>query len=207
MIIDAHTHNPRARQAIINVAPAQFVPQPGLVYAVGIHPWQSQDANEETIRLLGQAASHEQVVAIGETGLDSLRGAPLEKQRQLLDLHIALAQRRGKPLVMHMVRTSQQLLQAWRHSKASVNVMIHGMRSNERVARPLIDAGFYLSFGIHFNPRTLHATPLDHLLIETDDSTDVTIEQVAQRIAQELGMTTTALLHLIDTNAQKLLQN
>ena len=205
MILDSHTHRLEAQQAIINVSPAQFNPQPGKTYAVGIPPWHSAHANAETMQLLRQAAAHRQVVAIGETGLDALRGAPLERQQQLFDFHISLAEQWGKPLVVHMVRTSQQVLKAWRHSQQSVKVMIHGMRSNERVAQPLIEAGFYMSYGSRFNPRTLHTTPLDHLLVETDDDPNARIDQVAQVIARYLGMTVQELLQLAAINTHNFL--
>ena len=81
---DAHTHNLQARDAVIAVEPLQFSPKPGLHYAVGIHPWQSQDATPSRIERLELVARHPQVVAIGETGLDSLRGASLEVQEQLM---------------------------------------------------------------------------------------------------------------------------
>ena len=39
MILDAHTHNPAARNAIISVEPGDFKPVGGLFYSVGLHPW------------------------------------------------------------------------------------------------------------------------------------------------------------------------
>lgn len=205
MMRDAHTHNLQARDAVIAVEPLQFSPKPGLHYAVGIHPWQSQYATPSRIERLELVARHPQVVAIGETGLDSLRGASLEVQEQLMTKHVQLAHELSKPLVVHMVRTSGQVLKVWKRSARGVNVMIHGMRANERVARPLIEAGFYLSFGQNFNPHTLHATPLDRVLIETDDAPFLTIEQVVSRVALELGMSAASLLEMTTANLQAFL--
>ncbi|MBR1475605.1 MAG: TatD family hydrolase [Muribaculaceae bacterium] len=198
MIIDAHTHYLNAG-GITSVEPANFDPQPGHLYSVGIHPWHTQDVSNDTLQLLEQYARHPQVVAIGETGMDTLRGAPLDRQTELFEHHLQLAGRLGKPVVIHCVRTSQQVLAACRRLGVTVPRAIHGMRSNERVARPLIDAGFYLSFGPLFNPATVLATPRDRLLIETDDSGQ-SIAQVAAAIAPTLGLTAPSLQALATAN-------
>lgn len=197
MILDFHTHNQQATDALISVMPEEFDPQPGKFYSVGIHPWHSQEVTPSVLNALETAAQHPQVLAIGETGLDALRGASLEAQMELFRKHIALAEQLGKALIIHMVRTSQQVLKAWHESQRLVPWIIHGMRGNPRVAQPLIDAGFYLSFGSRFNPATVAATPLDRLLIETDDDADITIHDVAQAIAQAHGITIQELIDAI----------
>ena len=116
---------------------------------------------------------------------------------ELFRKHITLAEQLGKALIIHMVRTSQQVLKAWNESQRLVPWIIHGMRGNPRVAQPLIDAGFYLSFGSRFNPATVATTPLDQLLIETDDDATITIHDVAQAIAQAHGITIQELIDAI----------
>ena len=78
------------------------------------------------------------------------------------------------------------------------------MRGNERVARPLIDTGFYLSFGPRFNPNTVLATPTDRLLIETDDSGQP-IDTVATAIATVLGIDTPTQLAQATSNLHRFL--
>lgn len=201
MILNAHTHNADARNAVINVYPDTFSHQECQCYSVGIHPWHTQGTTAEDIERVATIAQHPQVVAIGETGLDALQGASLERQMEIFKQHIAIAERVQKPLVIHMVRTSQQVLKAWKESHQSVRWAIHGMRGNERVAAPLIEAGFYLSFGERFNPITVAATPLDRILIETDDS-DVDILQVAANVAEVLGKTPEEIIALAGANAK-----
>ncbi|MBQ0069389.1 MAG: TatD family hydrolase, partial [Bacteroidales bacterium] len=169
-IIDIHTHRLDAGpEAIISVEPATFAPQPGNLYSVGYHPW---SGIPQSLGALDAIANHPQVVAIGETGLDALRGVSIAEQELLFAHHIALAQQLGKPVIAHMVRTSQQLIKVWRHMQPSgISLIIHGMRGNENVARTLIDAGCYLSYGERFNPNALRATPHDRILAETDEST------------------------------------
>lgn len=205
-VLNIHTHNTADPEAVVSVMPADFRPRTGMLYSVGIHPWHSADADvAEQLSLLGEAAAHRQVVAIGETGLDLRHGASLDLQAKLMRTHIQLAEKLGKPVVLHMVRTSQQVLSLWRQSGRCVPWAIHGMRGNANVARPLIEAGFYLSYGYRFNPAAVLATPIDRLLIETDDAHSLSIHTVAAQVAQVLGLPTTDLERAVSTNASRFL--
>lgn len=203
MIVDAHTHNPQAQDALIACDPMEFCPHEGRLYSVGIHPWKTADVMADRLQALAAVARHEQVVAIGETGLDALRGAPLNVQWDIFNRHIELAEALGKPLIVHMVRTSQQVLKAWRESGRTVVWVIHGMRGKPQVARPLLDAGFYLSFGPRFNPDTAAITPLEQMLIETDDSGQ-DINQVAEMVARARGLAVPQLQKAVTANASRL---
>ncbi|MCQ2289479.1 MAG: TatD family hydrolase [Muribaculaceae bacterium] len=203
-VIDIHTHRLDAGPgAIISVEPHIFVPQPGRLYSVGHHPWSGIPG---TLDELAQAASHPQVVAMGETGIDALRGASIAEQEELFAHHIALAQELHLPVIAHMVRTSQQLVKVWRRMHpAGIALVVHGMRGNANVARTLLDAGCYLSYGEHYNPTALAATPLNRILTETDEST-MPIELIIEKIAHTLGMSPTALTSVIAHNTATLLR-
>lgn len=205
IITDAHTHCLTATQAVISVSPEDFNPQPGLLYSVGIHPWQSgAPGTDALLPLLERCAAHRQVVAVGETGLDPLRGAPLDVQTQLMRAHIAIASAVGKPLVVHCVRTSQQVLRLWRDTTADRRTpwMVHGFRGNERVLAALAQAGLYVSYGMRFNAAALLSTPRLQMLIETDDS-PLGIDTTAGAVAKALGTTAQAVKALAQTNAAK----
>ena len=186
VITNFHSHDTTATQALISVEVNEFKPQWGKVYSVGLHPWNISDDWQENVEKLKEIARHPLVVAIGETGLDSLKGPSLDIQEKVMQAHIDIATATGKPLVIHSVRTSQQVLKLWRENPQTHNVawVIHGFRGNENVARELLDAGFYLSYGSKHNAQALAATPLDHLLVETDDEPATTIEQVLKAVAQ-----------------------
>lgn len=205
-IVDFHTHHLDATSALISVDPHWFDPQPGLCYSVGFHPWHGvEQLTEDDYALLEQCARHPQVLAIGETGMDRLRGPVLDVQQQAFVRHLRLAQTLGKPVVAHCVRTAQDLLTA-RHREGldDVTLVIHGMRGNEHVARILLDAGCYLSYGIRYNLAALQATPIDRLLIETDDS-PVNIEDVAAAVSLSLGITADTLIDRVTVTARSIL--
>ena len=205
-LIDCHTHRTDAREALIAVDPRQFEPQAGLYYSVGYHPWHDVDRLAQAdFDLLEQCSRHPQVLAIGETGMDSLRGTDLNTQASVFVRHLQVAHDIGKPVVVHCVRTAQRIIRE-RHQAGldDVSLAIHGMRANERVARSLLDAGCYLSFGIRFNPATVLATPPDRLLIETDDTT-APIDTIATAVAQVLTLPPQTLLARATANLHRLL--
>ena len=205
VITDFHTHHLHAVHALISVGVRGFAPQPGQWYSVGIHPWAVPESADGDLERLAEAVIHPQVLAVGETGLDSLRGEPLELQRQFFERHIALAEQVGKPLVVHCVRTAQQVIALWRATDPHrVRLAIHGFRGNERVAQMLLSEGFYLSFGVRFNPAAVAVTPADRLLIETDDAAEG-IESVAQAVAQVKGISAEELLRITEANAARFL--
>lgn len=206
-IIDFHTHRQNAADAIISVNPWQFDPQPGLWYSVGFHPWYNVDTlTDNDFTQLEQCARHEQVLAIGETGMDSLKGAALDIQAKVFERHLHIAATVAKPVVVHSVRTAQNILTVRRHAGlTSVTLAIHGMRANAHVAQTLLNADCYLSYGIRFNPDALSSTPLDRLLIETDDS-GATIDEVATQIAQVLHLTSNEVKSISAANTATLLR-
>lgn len=208
VIIDCHTHHADVTAALIAVDPRQFDPQPGLWYSVGYHPWHDVDSlTYADFDLLEQCARHPQVLAIGETGLDSLRGADLDTQARVFVRHLQVAHVIGKPVVVHCVRTAQRIIDERRKAGlTAVPLAIHGMRANERVARILLDAGCYLSFGSRFNPATLLATPPDRLLIETDEA-PITIHEVASAIGDVLGLPCDQIIKTAAENTQRLLDS
>ena len=205
-IFDFHTHRTDATQALISTDPRRFDPQLGKWYSVGFHPWdQVESLTDSDFDLLEQCARHPQVLAVGETGMDRLRGADLMKQEAAFVRHLQLARELGKPVVVHNVRATREILDA-RHRAGldDITLVIHGIRGNAHVARTLLDAGCYLSYGPRFNTKALQATPPNRLLIETDDS-DTSITDIATQVARTLTLTAPAVLRLVTSNAHRLL--
>ncbi len=180
-IVDIHTHNLRALPpAVISVEP-DFDLDPSHLYSVGIHPWHSDLADALTLRLLDLKAQAPNVVAIGETGLDTLRGAPLDRQAQLLQHHIELSEQLGKPLVLHIVRAFNQIMALRRSISPSQPWIIHGFRGKPQLATQLLGSGFHISLGERFNPATAAIIPDDRLHFETDES-QLPIDTIASQI-------------------------
>ena len=90
MIVDVHTHNPEACDAIINASFSSFQPEQGKVYSVGVHPWDT--VADVDLVLLDEVAGKAEVVAIGECGFDLLRGGDIDTQTRIIRHHVRLDQ-------------------------------------------------------------------------------------------------------------------
>lgn len=203
VITNFHSHDTSASQALISVDVDQFAPTAGKCYSVGLHPWHITDSWQAQVERLAEAAQHPLVVAIGETGLDSTKGPSLELQQQVMQAHIDIAAAAGKPLIIHCVRTSQQVLKLWRDNPHAHNVawVIHGFRGNGNVARELLAAGFHFSIGAKHNTDAVAMIPLDHLLVETDDDPSATIDEVLRQVALIKGCSVSRLRRQVRHNA------
>lgn len=168
MITDSHTHTPR-RGAIVNTEPGQPI-DPSLYYSCGIHPWNTDKAGPEQWSALERTLSLPQVVAVGETGLDRLKGPSLAEQTEAFMRHARLAEKFHKPLIIHCVKAWPELIALKKKFNPTVPWIFHGFRLKPDVARRLTDAGFYLSFGHGFNPESVKACPIDRLLLESDEA-------------------------------------
>ena len=178
-VIDCHTHAVGSCDGIISVSPDFSAFEPDKVYSVGIHPWSTSDDREINFQELEKAASAEQVVAIGECGLDRLRGASLDIQIGVFEKHIELSEHIGKPLIIHCVRYSSELLALRCKYSPAQPWIYHGFRGKPELARKLADSGIYLSFGEKYNEDSLMTVPDDRLLLETDDS-HLTVRQIME---------------------------
>lgn len=184
MLTDAHTHRQDACDAIISLSPYDIASclssYPDAIISTGIHPWNSTKPVD--LDQLSRTAALPAVVAIGEAGLDKHQGARMDIQIELLKSQIALSETLQKPLILHCVKAWDILLKLKRELKPQQNWAIHGFRGNEHLATQLLENGFYLSLGEHFNNATARIIPDDRLLVETDESL-LPIAQIISSIA------------------------
>ena len=123
-MIDFHTHRLDATDAIISLQPTQaadiIASRPHGTYSVGIHPWDTTAPAAADFDTVARLASLPQVVAIGETGLDRLRGADIATQELLFEQHIQLSETLRKPLIIHCVKAWDILLELHRRHRPSM---------------------------------------------------------------------------------------
>ncbi len=173
---DIHSHDKSLAtqgNTVVNILPGEKI-MTGGHYSVGIHPWDSEKpVTLRTLKSLVAMARNEQIVAIGECGFDRLRGADMEKQRQIFDFHARLAERYNKPLIIHSVKANDELIAAIRRHRPSVEWIIHGFRGKPELARQLIREGFSISLSSKYNPTVAQIIPTEKLYHETDSQPDI----------------------------------
>ncbi|MCX6223302.1 MAG: TatD family hydrolase [Bacteroidia bacterium] len=180
MFIDIHSHQDSPHRpdliSIRNIlikGPTLDIPREGL-FSFGVHPWDSDRVSMDK-KSSDQAASLPQVIAIGECGIDRLKGAPVRSQALLFTQHAGLAELRQKPLIIHCVRAWHEIMSLKTELSPKVPWIIHGFRGKIHIAAKLVDMGFYLSFGeslLSFNPvlsEILRNTPDNRFFLESDE--------------------------------------
>ena len=168
---DVHSHDTtRAHDGdtVVSIGPGDAV-EPGGTYSVGIHPWNTlREPTLSELKALVRLARMREVVAIGECGFDKLRGGPAESQERVFDFHARLAERLGKPLIIHAVKSDDRLAAAIKCHRPTVEWIIHGYRGNVTRARALVALGYSLSLGRRHNPAVAESIPPARLYRESD---------------------------------------
>jgi len=159
----------------------------GRKVSMGLHPWYLDADNlDKQFDNLAKNAGKSQVLAIGECGLDKLSSTDWNLQLKAFQLQIKLAQELKKPLIIHCVKAFNEVLSLLRVVK--VPVIFHGVNNKLSLIQPVMDAGFYLSFGkslLGGNAailNTFKTTPLEQVFLETDDS-DIDIREIYKSAA------------------------
>jgi len=165
----------------------------------GIHPWDTSFLNGITIPDLYDLFKHKNVIAIGEIGLDRLRGATIETQLNIFESQLKIASELSKPVIVHVVKCINEVLQLKAKYKEIPAWIIHGFRGNVNQANLYISKGFYLSFGEKYNIDAIKKCPLNKIFIETDVSTKK-IEDIYSKISEDIGIKTGDIEKIIKEN-------
>lgn len=168
--------------------------------SVGVHPWHAASGIPKT---LDELAGDPRVAAIGEAGFDTLRGPSPEIQKSVFRHQALIAERVGKPLIIHCVKAWDALLEQHRLLRPCTAWIIHGFRGNPCQGHQLLSKGMGISLGYNFNQLTAAMIPADSLFIETDDA-PVDITEVAARVAKARGCTPQEVMNLSAANIRRI---
>lgn len=141
----------------------------------GVHPLHQDEASDYETLL--KTADTQEVVAIGETGLDYFYSEETKDvQRQSFIDHIKVANALNKPLIIHTRDAREETIQLLKaHLAPQTKGVLHCFTEDWNMAKAAIDLGFYISISgiVTFNSakelrEVVKQIPLDRLLVETD---------------------------------------
>ncbi|WP_300796081.1 TatD family hydrolase [uncultured Bacteroides sp.] len=176
--------------------------------SIGIHPWYVtvEDIDRQTEWIKQTAKNDKRIIAIGECGTDKLCDTDITLQTEAFHNCIAISEELKLPLIIHSVKTSNEIIRL----KSSINPVqpwiIHGFRGKPELAMQYISNGFFLSFGKSYNTESLKITPLEKILFETDEYTG-NISDIITHAADTLNISTDELNKIISENAKYLFFN
>lgn len=169
--IDIHRHARHPQPgAVVNIDPTECLALPpgqGL-FSVGIHPWNAALANDTVWERMNHMLRDSRVVAVGEAGLDNLRGPAMPVQAEVFRRQAQMAHELDLPLILHCVRCADGILAVRKELKPRNQWIWHGFRGGEQMARQLLCAGIDLSYGRKFNDKAFLTTPPERRYRETD---------------------------------------
>lgn len=192
--------------------------------AVGIHPQEVGNIDEQINFLEDLLKNNANIVAIGECGLEFTEGVDKQAQEKLFRGQIELSLKYQKPLIVHSREASEEtlaILQSFKKLKGVIHCYTGGKK---RVKRYLeISSDWYFGFdgNLTYEPglqQVVMEIPRDRLVLETDTpflapiphrgetNRPEWVEFTYRKVAEIWGMSLEEAEKIIDRNAAELFQ-
>ena len=190
--------------------------------ALGYFYTLADEITDEEIELLDMQLGSDNVVAVGEIGLDYYHTKDnRDNQIELFENMLVLAEKHDLPVIVHSRKAMQDTFDILK--KHDVVGSMHSYQGSAEMAQQFIILGFYIGVGgtiTHKNNkkarRMLENTDINHMLLETDSpylspqekmgemNTPLNIRYVSRKIAEELDMEESDVIEITAENAKEL---
>lgn len=197
---------------------------PFIYAAVGVHPDEVGELNEDTFADMKKLFVHKKVVAVGEIGLDYYwDNEPHEVQKEWFVRQLELARERSLPVLIHSRDAAADTLYIMKEYAKGLTGVIHCFSYSKEVALEYIKMGFYIGVGgvsTFKNAKKLKevvaAVPIEKILLETDcpymapepfrgkRNQSGYLSYVAEQIAQIKGMSVEDVIRQTEANAREM---
>ena len=125
----------------------------------------------------------------------------------IFEAQVEIAEYTDMPVILHVVRAFNEMIEFMKVHKPSVPMIIHGYNGSPEMAETLLNAGFRLSFGQAIADEhskvveSLLLVPPDKLFLETDEG-DLDIREIYHFAAEVKGISINDLRAQIFENAK-----
>ena len=197
---------------------------PFVYAAVGVHPDEVGDLNEETFAWLKNQFAYDKVVAVGEIGLDYYwDNESHDVQKKWFIEQLNLARELELPVIIHSREAAADTLEIMKEHAKGLRGVIHCFSYSVELAREYVKMGFYIGIGgvVTFkNARKLKETaaevPLEQIVLETDcpylapvpnrgkRNSSLNLKYVAEEIARIRGLAAEEVIEQTAINAKQL---
>lgn len=198
---------------------------PFIYAAVGIHPDEVGELNEENFAWLKEQCRHPKAVAVGEIGLDYYWDKENhETQKYWFRRQMDLAKELELPIIVHSREACADTLEEIKKAHTpKLKGVIHCFSYAPETAREYLEMGYYIGVGgvVTFkNAKKLKEVvkmlPPERILLETDcpylapvpnrgkRNSSLNLPYVAEAVAELKGMETEEVIRITNENARKL---
>ena len=191
--------------------------------AVGVHPSEVEELNDEAIERLKSWTKDERCVAVGEIGLDYHWPDPSpEIQKKWFVRQLDLAREVHLPVVIHSRDAAKDTMDIMHSEHAEeIGGVVHCFSYSKELAKECVDMGFYIGVGgvVTFkNGRKLREVveeiPMEKILLETDcpylspephrgeRNSSLNLPYVVKAIADIKGISEEEVIRITEDNAK-----
>jgi len=119
-----------------------------VIPAVGIHPWNVENVNENTFKIIEDIIKENKIKILGEIGLDKkFKPETFEKQKEIFEKFLNLAKEYDLNLNLHTPNASNEvfdLLIKYDIKKA----YFHWYSGDEKLLEEIIDKGYFIGINV-----------------------------------------------------------
>lgn len=198
---------------------------PFIYGAIGIHPSETWELDEENIKWVKESCCHKKTVAVGEIGLDYHYEEPEHSvQKKWFERQLEIAEELNLPVIIHSRDAAKDTLDILKsHNAKNLGGVIHCFSYTKEIAEEYLNMGFYFGIGgvITFaNARKLKEAveyiPIGKILLETDSpylapepnrgkrNSSLNIPYIAKEIARLKGLSYEEVVGVTHENAMSL---
>ena len=197
---------------------------PFMYAAVGMHPDEVGELDEEKFEFLKSQCQKEKVVAVGEIGLDYYwDNESHEVQKEWFIRQLQLARELDLPVIIHSRDAAEDTMQIMKAYAKGLRGVIHCFSYSKELAEEYVKLGFHIGVGgvVTFKngkklKEVVQAVPLERILLETDcpylapepyrgkKNSSIYLPYVAQAIADLKGITCEEVVAKTERNAKEL---
>ncbi|MBR0271789.1 MAG: TatD family hydrolase [Methanobrevibacter sp.] len=190
--------------------------------ALGYFYTTADEITDEDICLLDSQLENDNVVAVGEIGIDYYYTKDnKDKQKELFEKMLSLAEKHHLPVIVHSRKAMQDTYDILK--KHDVIGSLHCYQGSAEMAREFIKLGYYIGIGgpvTHKNNKKIrkvvNTIDIDHMLVETDSpylapqekrgekNTPINITYIVKEISGELNMNEDEVVEITTENAKRL---
>jgi TatD DNase family protein len=180
------------------------------------------DVSDEDILLLDSQLSDDNVVAVGEIGLDYYHTKENKNnQKELFEKMLGLAEKHGLPVIVHSRKSMQDTYDILKEH--DVVGSMHCYQGSAEMAREFIKLGFYIGIAgpiTHTNNKKIRkmvkGVDINHMLVETDSpyltpeekrgekNTSLNLKFIIGKLSEQLDMKEDEVIKITTENAREL---
>jgi TatD DNase family protein len=174
-------------------------------FSFGIHPWNSE-LIEDNFLIFEQEVLKKNCLAIGEIGLDKLKGPEISIQIDVFRKQIEISERLQLPVIIHCVKAWNELHLIYKEIQPVQRWIFHGF-TKIGILREILKTEMMISIGasIFTNIQlqdSINVIPNNKLLLETDDE-NIDIIEIYEKVSEIKKIPLQQLEDIVEENFKR----